>query len=64
MIAEHPDLVDAEDVRIRYDELRHAGYTWGAALTLASTPAVDLELARRLRAHGCPVATAVRILLP
>lgn len=64
VIAEHPDVADADEVRLRYDELRAAGYSWGVALTLAGTPEVDLELARRLLARGCPVTTAVRILMP
>jgi hypothetical protein len=55
--------LDSADVRQRYAELRTAGYGWGAALILASTPEVDLALARRLLASGCPQATAVRIRL-
>jgi hypothetical protein len=63
MVSGGTDVVDSEGVRERYDELRAAGYGWGCALILASSPGVDLDLARTLLARGCPQATAVRILL-
>ena len=61
MLAEVP--VERDEVRARYDELRRAGYLWGAALRLAESAEVDLDDARRLLALGCPQETAVRILL-
>jgi hypothetical protein len=60
MLAEVP--VDKDEVRLRYDELRLAGYRWGAALRLAQSAEVDLDDARRLLELGCPQETAVRIL--
>jgi hypothetical protein len=61
MLAEIP--VERDEVRARYDELRRAGYLWGAALRLAESAEVDLYDARRLLALGCPQETALRILL-
>ena len=56
------ELVEKDEVRARYDDLRRAGYLWGAALRLAESAEVDLDDARRLLALGCPQETAVRIL--
>lgn len=47
----------------RLAELIRAGYRPVDALVLSGRSDVDLELARRLLAHGCPPETAVRILL-
>ena len=57
-------VVDEEkaELRARYDDLRQAGYLWGAALRLARTPYVEVDDARRLLERGCPQDTAVRIL--
>lgn len=47
----------------RFEVLIEAGYLPDQAWTLASSKEVDLRLAERLLAQGCPRATAVRILL-
>ncbi len=52
-----------EAMRRRYDALRMAGYGWGTALRLAASPDVDPKRAAELLQRGCPVDTAVRILL-
>jgi hypothetical protein len=52
-----------EIVRWRAAELLRAGYTERLALLLALRTDVDLHLARRLLAKGCPQKVAVRILL-
>jgi hypothetical protein len=55
-----------EDLRVvlwRTATLCRAGYDDDSALELALTDDVDLHLAARLVANGCPVETALRILL-
>lgn len=47
----------------RIESLMRAGYDDGAAIYLAETREVDLHLACRLLDGGCPVETALRILL-
>lgn len=47
----------------RFETLRCAGYDKGSARTLARRQDVDLHLAADLRRAGCPVETALRILL-
>jgi hypothetical protein len=47
----------------RFAVLMEAGYLPDQARTLASCREVDVRLAERLLAQGCPRATAVRILL-
>ena len=47
----------------RYTTLVHAGYLPEQARTLATSKSVDVRLAERLLAQGCPAATAVRILI-
>jgi hypothetical protein len=47
----------------RYEELVRAGYAEREAMLLADRVDVDLHVAIALLASGCPVATAVRILL-
>ena len=47
----------------RCSELRRAGYSFEASLFLAITPHVDLHVATDLLARGCPMVTALRILL-
>ena len=54
---------DALVVSWRAEELLRAGYEGEAALDLALTREVDLHRAIDLVRHGCPHATAVRILL-
>jgi hypothetical protein len=58
--------VETEAERIerwRAAELERAGYDAADASELASRPYVDLHLAVELLERGCPVATALRILL-
>jgi hypothetical protein len=47
----------------RFASLVHAGYSPDQARKLATNKDVDLRLAERLLAQGCPSATAIRILL-
>ncbi|HZQ90151.1 MAG TPA: hypothetical protein VFA42_09080 [Gaiellaceae bacterium] len=47
----------------RFTVLMEAGYLPDQARTLALCKEVDVRLAERLLAQGCPRATAVRILL-
>jgi hypothetical protein len=47
----------------RYSNLMRAGYQPEHALRLATERNVDVRLAERLLAQGCPAATAVSILL-
>ena len=47
----------------RYEQLVGAGYGRVDAAAIAGTPGVDLALARRLVAQGCPAELATRILL-
>jgi hypothetical protein len=55
---------EAELVRLwRLEELERAGYSTPAALELAERPYVDLHVATKLLARGCPVDTALKILL-
>jgi hypothetical protein len=49
--------------RWRLKELRRAGYPPSDALVLSGRSGVDLHVAVRLLAEGCPVETAMRILL-
>ena len=67
MSAAELDLhVETESERIarwRAEELERGGYDAIDAATLAARPDVDLHLALELLEHGCPSATALRILL-
>jgi hypothetical protein len=54
-----PDAV----VEWRFDELERAGFDAVGSLALALSPDVDLGLARRLVADGCPPGLAAEILL-
>jgi hypothetical protein len=47
----------------RIESLLRVGYDHVAAILLAEQPHVDLHLAQDLAAAGCPVETALRILL-
>jgi hypothetical protein len=49
--------------RWRFSRLRGAGYAPHDAATLARRSDVDLHLAVELLEHGCPVDTALAILL-
>jgi hypothetical protein len=54
----------AEHVRRwRLDQLRQAGYPDAEAQQLAERDDVDLHRAVDLLRHGCPLETALRILL-
>jgi hypothetical protein len=67
MTAAQFELLDANAaegvLRWRFDELIRAGYDADQALILASHVEVDLHSATDLLRKGCPVATALRILL-
>ncbi len=55
---------EAERVRAwRLEELQRAGYERMMARTLAERADVDLHLATALLRRGCPVDTALRILI-
>ena len=47
----------------RFDRLCKAGYAPRDAVRLAADPMIDLHRAVRLMERGCPVDTALRILL-
>lgn len=57
------ELETEEVIRWRSEELRRAGYSKAAAEKLATRTEVDLHLAARLLAQGCPARVALRILL-
>jgi hypothetical protein len=58
------NVLEAETVlRWRFDELVRAGYEADSALLVASHVEVDLHLAVDLARKGCPIGTALRILL-
>lgn len=58
------DEVEAEAIlRWRLDELVRVGFDIGSALIVASHVEVDLHDACDLLRRGCPVETALRILL-
>jgi hypothetical protein len=55
---------EAERVRLwRLEELQRAGYERKMARSLAERSYVDLHLATALLRRGCPVDTALRILI-
>jgi hypothetical protein len=49
--------------RWRLQQLKCAGYPPSDALVLSGRAEVDLHVAVKLLQHGCPVETAMRILL-
>ena len=57
------EAVDTVVFAWRYTSLMHAGFPPEQAWKLANNAGVDVRLAERLLARGCPTATAVRILL-
>ena len=58
------DEVQAQEILSwRFDALTRAGYDASDALVLATRVEIDLHVASDLLAHGCPVSTALRILL-
>lgn len=57
---------DSEDERVirwRLEQLANAGYSWACAMVIAANRDIDLHRAVGLLRQGCPVETAVRILL-
>jgi hypothetical protein len=65
MIAE-TEIPTTEDERVsrwRLEQLVRAGYDEVDALLLAEYADVDLHVATELLQRGCPVGTALRILL-
>lgn len=54
---------DERVIRWRLDQLARAGYGWACAMVIAANREVDLHQAVKLVRQGCPVETAVRILL-
>jgi hypothetical protein len=59
-----PAVVASTDVlHWRAEQLEAAGYREADVLRLAERAEVDLHLATSLLEHGCPAATALRILL-
>jgi hypothetical protein len=60
------DLPETENARVarwRVDQLARAGYDREAASLLADARHIDLHDAVELLRRGCPVDTALRILL-
>ena len=57
------DLVESEIFDWRFTELTRAGFSHADAWLLAAAKDVDLRVAERLLAQGCPQAVALRILL-
>jgi hypothetical protein len=57
-----PSPEDQRVLRWRLDQFIDLGFDLVSGALLADSP-VDLEVARRLVARGCPVETATRILL-
>jgi hypothetical protein len=58
-----PRLEQADILSWRFCELVRAGFSNDQAFRLASEPEVDIRVAERLLAAGCPAETAQRILL-
>jgi hypothetical protein len=58
-----PKVEEADILSWRFCELIRAGFSNDQAFRLASEPEVDIRLAERLLAAGCPAETAQRILL-
>ncbi len=67
MTAAQFELIDESEaeaiLRWRFEALVRSGYDIGSALVLASHVEVDLHQATGLADRGCPVDTALRILL-
>jgi hypothetical protein len=57
------DLAESGLFDWRFTALTRAGYSHVDAWQLAGAKEVDLRVAERLLADGCPPATALRILL-
>jgi hypothetical protein len=57
------DVKAGEIVRWRFDTLSRVGYAPPDAMDVATRLDIDLHVAVDLVDHGCPVETALRILL-
>jgi hypothetical protein len=57
------DTEDERVIRWRLEQLATAGYSWACAMVIAANRDIDLHRAVELVQNGCPVETAVRILL-
>ncbi|MGZ4380101.1 MAG: hypothetical protein ACXVZ2_04255 [Gaiellaceae bacterium] len=65
-LIETEDATETENDRVlrwRLQELHRAGFGFQDAVLLALSPDVDLHLATDLLGRGCPVDTALRILV-
>jgi hypothetical protein len=62
-IEHDPETRDSLVFDWRFEELQRAGYSASDAWLLAAAKHVDLRLAERLLADGCPPETATRILV-
>jgi hypothetical protein len=58
-----PKVEEADIFSWRFCELVRAGFSNDQAFRLAAEPGVDIRVAERLLAAGCPAETAQRILL-
>jgi hypothetical protein len=54
---------DERVIRWRMEQLANVGYSWACAMVIAANRDIDLHQAVALVRRGCPVDTAVRILL-
>jgi hypothetical protein len=54
---------DERVIRWRMEQLANAGYSWACSMVIAANRDIDLHQAVELVRRGCPVDTAVRILL-
>jgi hypothetical protein len=50
-------------IRWRLEQLTNAGYSWACAMVIAASRDIDLHHAVDLARGGCPIDTAMRILL-
>jgi hypothetical protein len=62
-IEDEPQIAPDPVFYWRFYALQRAGYPPSEAWQLAAVPDVDLRLAERLLAEGCPPSTAARILI-
>lgn len=54
---------DERVIRWRLEQLTNAGYSWACAMVIAASRDIDLHHAVDLARAGCPIDTAMRILL-
>jgi hypothetical protein len=54
---------DERVIRWRLQQLAKAGYSWACAMVIAANRDIDLHRAMRLVQTGCPIDTAMQILL-